>query len=53
MIMTLAALFLVWLSGFMAMAAVMHLSDEEKSTGFTYALLAVGFLIPAVVEMLP
>lgn len=51
--MTFPALFLAWLSGFMAMAAVMCFSDRDRWTGFLYAVFALGFIIPAAVEMLP
>lgn len=53
--MTFVALLLVWLSGFMAMTAIVCFSDRDRWTGFIYAVLAVGFVIPAVMEwgMLP
>lgn len=51
--MTFVAVFLVWVSGVMSMAAVLHFSGGERGEAIAYMLAAVGFVIPAVVEMFP
>lgn len=51
--MTFVAVFLVWLSGVMSMAAVLHFSEGERGESVGYMLAAVGFMIPAAVEMFP